>query len=324
MLCLIQKLDGELLGWGMGGAANNMPTGEAAHSYRTAIMTALKTGGINPDRISHVFLSTLGPVEAVQDAMEQCRIMSKSRYCTDTRAALYASISNNRGMVVLSGTGSFVYGQNHHGQSRLIGGLGDLLGDDGSGYEIGLNGLRAALRYLEGWGEPTRLAEDISGTWNVTAPEARPTDEMNPLTRLLTDVARRHLPHDYRYLIAGLSRTVARCAEDGDQVAISILQEAGRKLADQAVSLCDYLAFGTGPIPIGRAGGCWKIEGRMKESFERRLHERMKQPFTVVTHRLEPVFGVFLAGLEDIHVPWSETMLARITRENNTVSESIA
>ena len=50
------------------------------------------------------------------------------------------------GIYVLSGTGSVVVGRNVTGQVARAGGWGHLLGDHGSGYWIGLTGLRAAIR----------------------------------------------------------------------------------------------------------------------------------------------------------------------------------
>jgi N-acetylmuramic acid 6-phosphate etherase len=52
---------------------------------------------------------------------------------------------NGSGIAVISGTGSCVYGRNGE-QTARAGGWGHLLGDHGSGYWIGLTGLRAALR----------------------------------------------------------------------------------------------------------------------------------------------------------------------------------
>jgi N-acetylmuramic acid 6-phosphate etherase len=49
------------------------------------------------------------------------------------------------GIVIISGTGSCVYGRNGE-QTARVGGWGHVLGDHGSGYWIGLTGLRAALR----------------------------------------------------------------------------------------------------------------------------------------------------------------------------------
>jgi N-acetylglucosamine kinase-like BadF-type ATPase len=50
------------------------------------------------------------------------------------------------GILILSGTGSVVVGRNAGGQVARAGGWGHLLGDHGSGYWIGLTGLRAAIR----------------------------------------------------------------------------------------------------------------------------------------------------------------------------------
>ena len=52
---------------------------------------------------------------------------------------------NGSGIVIVSGTGSCVYGRNGT-QTARAGGWGHLLGDHGSGYWIALTGLRAAIR----------------------------------------------------------------------------------------------------------------------------------------------------------------------------------
>ncbi|MCG3149496.1 MAG: hypothetical protein PCFJNLEI_02959 [Verrucomicrobiae bacterium] len=53
------------------------------------------------------------------------------------------------GIYVLSGTGSVVVGRNAAGQVARAGGWGHLLGDHGSGYWIGITGLRAAIREFD-------------------------------------------------------------------------------------------------------------------------------------------------------------------------------
>lgn len=50
------------------------------------------------------------------------------------------------GILIISGTGSVVVGRNAAGKSERAGGWGHILGDHGSGYWIGLTGLRAAIR----------------------------------------------------------------------------------------------------------------------------------------------------------------------------------
>ena len=51
------------------------------------------------------------------------------------------------GIVAISGTGSNVFGVNAAGDSWRCGGWGHILGDEGSGYWIGLGAIRAALAH---------------------------------------------------------------------------------------------------------------------------------------------------------------------------------
>src|SRR6185436_12121197 len=51
--------------------------------------------------------------------------------------------------LVLSGTGSCCFGQTADGGKAKVGGWGHILGDKGSGYEIGLRGLKAVVYYFD-------------------------------------------------------------------------------------------------------------------------------------------------------------------------------
>lgn len=62
---------------------------------------------------------------------------------------------NGSGIVVVSGTGSCVYGRNG-GRVARAGGWGHLLGDHGSGYWIAMTGLRAAIREYDRYGRVSR------------------------------------------------------------------------------------------------------------------------------------------------------------------------
>ena len=63
------------------------------------------------------------------------------------------------GVGVISGTGSNVFGVGPDGRSLARRRLGPLLGDEGSGYWLGLQSIKAALRDREGSGPPTALSD---------------------------------------------------------------------------------------------------------------------------------------------------------------------
>jgi len=322
-LCLLQTSEGELLGWGLGGPTYHLSTEAAACSFQQSIEMAMETSGVASAQVSLVCSSQLGHFKTLRTALGRNGLKEEFVFVDDPTAVLYGALCSDWGVVALSGTGSFVYGRNRAGASLLVGGLGDLLGDDGSGYEIGKDGLRAALRYLEGWGEPTLLADEIGKEWNIT--EFAAADSfLNPVSRAILKNVLQALPDNYRHLIARLSRAVARCAYQGDAVSRAIIQQAGEKLARQVVAVCDRIDMGAGPIPLGYAGGCWRIGELLIEAFQDALKSRMAKDYRVIPQMLEPAFGVYLAALNHINEPWSVTLLERLERDNEYVKKAIS
>ena len=61
------------------------------------------------------------------------------------------------GVAVISGTGSMAWGRDRTGNEQRCGGWGYLLGDEGSGYWLALEGLRAACRAADGSASRTAL-----------------------------------------------------------------------------------------------------------------------------------------------------------------------
>lgn len=61
------------------------------------------------------------------------------------------------GIALIAGTGSHCFGINHQGDVAYAGGLEYLLADEGSGYDMGVKVLRAAVRSADGRTKPTKL-----------------------------------------------------------------------------------------------------------------------------------------------------------------------
>lgn len=69
---------------------------------------------------------------------------------SDLYVALEAMDENGECAVVISGTGSMAICRNNGGEINHAGGFGYILGDEGSGYSIGLSGIKSAIRAAEG------------------------------------------------------------------------------------------------------------------------------------------------------------------------------
>lgn len=81
---------------------------------------------------------------------------------TDARAALEGSFNGGPGIVIVSGTGSIVMGKSGRGDILSVGGWGRYLGDEGSGYFIGREGIRAVTLQMDKRGEGTKLMQKLA------------------------------------------------------------------------------------------------------------------------------------------------------------------
>jgi hypothetical protein len=68
------------------------------------------------------------------------------RVISDTEAAYRGALGHAPGVLLLAGTGSMALGRDARGRWARAGGLGPLLGDDGSAFWIGRESLRTATR----------------------------------------------------------------------------------------------------------------------------------------------------------------------------------
>lgn len=139
--------------------------------------------------------------------------------CGDEEIALDAAFAGGPGILVIAGTGANAIGRGPDGKLVGAGGWGPVLGDEGSGYWIGLEAVRAALR-AQGWiglaGEATGLLREIERQWGVGS-----------IGELVAKGNERPGPD-----FSALAPLVARRAGDGDALAAEILERAGEELAE--------------------------------------------------------------------------------------------
>ncbi len=89
----------------------------------------------------------------------------------DAVAALVGANGKMEGAVLISGTGSIVYGINKEGKHIRIGGWGHIIGDEGSGYAIGRDALQKVSLSFDGRNPPTKLWKSISEKLNISSSE---------------------------------------------------------------------------------------------------------------------------------------------------------
>ncbi|MGB7191235.1 MAG: BadF/BadG/BcrA/BcrD ATPase family protein [Acidobacteriaceae bacterium] len=135
--------------------------------------------------------------------------------CGDEEIALDAAFTGGAGVLTMAGTGSNTLGRTSTGELLTVGGWGPALGDQGSGYWIGHQALRAAVRAKD-FGQPTPILERVMALWRA------------PGLSELVNIA--HAAPDF----SQLAPLVVACAEERDAVALEVLERGGRLLGEDA------------------------------------------------------------------------------------------
>src|SRR5689334_24102954 len=132
---------GEIVAEGRGPGANLPASGELevekvlhgvmemALANRSIVPSAICLGIAGVDREDQL--------RTVQAIMRRISRESRALVVNDALIALVAGAGNSPGIVVISGTGSIVYGRNARNEAARAGGWGPIIGDEGSGFWMG-------------------------------------------------------------------------------------------------------------------------------------------------------------------------------------------
>ena len=160
---------------------------------------------------------------------------------SDLYVALEAMDESGECAVVISGTGSMALHRNSDGEIKHAGGWGYILGDEGSGYSIGLSGIKAAIRAAEGSEEKTALTEECLDYFS--------TDNIYDLIDLYYDKT------VSRKITAAFAKNVISLAESGDKTADEIVRIEAKLLSKTVSAL---LTDAKKEISIGLWGGIFQ------------------------------------------------------------------
>ena len=208
---------------------------------------------------------------ADKDAYVRELIRAKHYVVThDAFVALVGATAGAPGVVTIAGTGSIAFGRNAVGKTARAGGWGYVFGDEGGGFDLVRQALRAALRHEEGWGPKTALRDALVSSAGATSAN-------DLLHRFYTDTYPRER-------VAAFSKLVDRASRDGDAVAREILMTGAQQLATITGAARAQLFNENASCCVSYLGGVFRSElllGRF----------RMLMELTEGNVVAEPVYG---------------------------------
>ena len=258
---LLLARDGATAGRAEGPAALVRPDRPAAAARVVAdtVRRAAEAAGVAlPLRALWAGLAGAGrrPVRrALEAALRDERVARGVRVGTDVEAAFHDAFGGGPGIVVVAGTGSVVLGAAEDGRRLQVGGWGGVMGDEGSGYHIGVSALRAIAAATDRRTPPTALTAAVLDLLGLDRP------------RQLSAWAESATKAD----IAALAPLAIHTARSGDAAAQAIVRRALDALGDQlSAAIRELFPAASGDPPaVALAGGLISPDGPLRADAER-------------------------------------------------------
>jgi len=212
--------------------------------------------------------------------------VQRSEVVGDEVIALDGAFKGGPGILQIAGTGSNCIGRAPDGGRESAGGWSSRLGDEGSGYWIGLHAVRRALNAYDRE-EPTRILEAVGGIWGTKTIEE------------LVNLGDSTPGPDF----AALAPAINLLAEEGDVVALGVLKQAATDLADSVLLVRAKLRRKhnlAAEVPVAWIGSVIGKSRLVREQFFAGLHEGAPQM---------PVRETEVAGIEG--AVWRAQQLAK-------------
>ena len=179
--------------------------------------------------------------------------IERSEVVGDQVIALDAAFQGGPGILQIAGTGSNTVGRAPDGSSENAGGWSSRLGDEGSGYWIGIHAVRRALIAYDRE-QPTEVLKKVGEAWGT------------PTIEELINVGDGTPAPDF----AALAPIVDELAEAGDPVALDVVRQAAADLAAFVLLVRDKLRRKhniAGEVPVAWTGSVIEKMRLVREPF---------------------------------------------------------
>jgi N-acetylglucosamine kinase-like BadF-type ATPase len=192
-------------------------------------------------------VSDLNSRDLLLKEFDKLKIINNSIVLSDTESAYQLLCPTGQGILVSVGTGVVCLGRNSNGESFKVAGKGFDNGDSGSGYWIGKEIIKKLFL-----NQGILLVDpEMKQIYNYIR-EKLNVDNLDSLENLL------HNQSDIVTKTASLAEKIINFAEDGNDIALSVIQEGTRNVAEYIIYLINEMNFNSEKVVISGNGSVIK------------------------------------------------------------------
>ena len=223
--------------------------------------------------------------DEVLAAVNDRRLAKKIAVGNDTYAVLRAGTERGWGIAIVCGSGINCLGVAPDGRQTRFPALGEITGDWGGGYDVGLAGVSAAARSEDGRGPKTTLEQAVPRYFGLETP-----------TQLAEAIHRRRVPLARVTELAPVVLAEAR----SDRVAGEILERLADEIAVLAEVSLERLSLTDEAVEVLLGGGLvHAADGALVDAVALRV-AGFAPTAAVKSTSSPPVVGAALLGLDEL------------------------
>jgi N-acetylglucosamine kinase-like BadF-type ATPase len=227
--CILVDEEGNIIARHLAPGSN--PSAVGSEQARLVVTDALCALIVNhPVTIAETLLFMSGNRVFWQEFSRSLTGFGIVKTADDSLPVLELATDGQPGLVLHSGTGSFIAARDGDGLLHYAGGLGWRFGDPGSGYDLGRRAVARALLELQGWAPASRLG-----------PTVRDHTQLGELADAGMITRYFYSDHAPNQKIAALAPAVLRLAAEGDYTAHLLIIDSASELLDLAVRVAAKL-----------------------------------------------------------------------------------
>lgn len=227
--------------------------------------------------------------------LDNIKLSQRTIIMNDDEAAFILGCPGDFGILVTVGTGINCMSRNTEGKTIRMAGKGHDQGDMGSGYWIGRQALlNLTLNETSVLGD--KDLEDIMSVFLKHVDEEEYQTAMENLNENVDAVS----------IIAGITEAIIGLAEKGNEVALSVLQEATHAVSEYIITLTDELEYSENHIVLSGNGSVIR-----NDFFRNSVNDELRFNFPDIKwtfSSISPAYGagILAAKIYDVHVKVSD------------------
>lgn len=301
---VISDEKGNFLGRGFGGALDHGNLSEGRERLKNAINDSVNQALKNAEfpkienvKFASAHFGLTGGAEYKEEIVKEIINAEKLVVGHDALTALFGATGGKKGIVVIAGTGSMIFGINENGKTARAGGLGFMFSDEGSGFWLAAETIKLAIK------EQDRV---IAG------------EGLEKLVTNFFDVREiRELTNDFyngkigRDRIAKFAERIFVEAENGNEILENLINRGAECLVENVVGAAQQLEF-ENRFSVSAVGGMFRGK-LMKQFFIENLQAKV-QNAEFTEPMFPPPIGALLLAFQNSDIEIKDSLLDNLRK----------